>query len=246
MRQGDSVTTLAWEYRPDYEVPQHSHRTDQLIYAIRGVMEVFVGQTSWLIPPNFAVWIPARVEHRIHMRGAVSMRTLYMRAGRSESRGCAVLQVSPMLRELILETVRIGRLKYRKPLHRALRDLIVDAVKNSAPGGISVTMPADVRAIQVARALTGQTAPNQSVAEICAGAGASVRTIERIFLRELGVSIETWRRQVRLMTAIGRLVEGVPVKQIAHDLGYRHPTPFIEMFRRTLGVTPGAWLAENG
>ena len=243
---GDSVTTLAWEYGPDYDVPQHSHKTDQLIYAIRGVMEVFAGQTSWLIPPHFAIWIPARVEHRIHMRGAVSMRTLYMRVGRSGKTECAVLQVSPLLRELILETVRIGSLKYRNPLHCAIRKLVVDAIAKSAPGGMSVTLPADPRAGKVAQAMIGQPSRDRTVAAICAEAGASVRTIERIFLRQVGVSIETWRRQMRLMTAIGRLVEGVPVKQIAHDLGYRHPTPFIEMFRRTMGVTPGAWLAANG
>ncbi|MDE3198071.1 MAG: helix-turn-helix transcriptional regulator [Acidobacteriota bacterium] len=242
---GDSIATLAWEYPPGYDVSPHRHSTGQLIYAIRGVMEISTGATSWLIPPHFAVWIPARVEHRIHMRGAVSMRTLYIRAPPVRRDGCAVLQVSPLLRELILETVRLGRLTYRNPLHRSLRSLLLDSIARSAPGGISLTMPSDPRALQLARSMLNPAARLQSVAALCTHAGASVRTVERLFLRELGVSIETWRRQMRLMTAIGRLIEGVPIKLIAHDLGYRHPTPFIEMFRRTLGVTPGAWLAAN-
>ena len=76
---------------------------------------------------------------------------------------------------------------------------------------------------------------------------ASIRreSIERIFAKELGVSIETWRRQMRLMKAMERMVSGIPVKQIAFELGYRQASPFIEMFRRTLGMTPRAWLTEN-
>jgi AraC-like DNA-binding protein len=76
---------------------------------------------------------------------------------------------------------------------------------------------------------------------LCADAGASVRTIERIFRREVGMSFETWRRQVRLVKGMELLVAGRPVKEVAFDVGYRQPSAFVEMFRQTLGITPGAW-----
>src|SRR5579863_3958516 len=57
-RPGISVSTLAYEYPADYQVPEHAHGSDQLIYAVRGVMEVFSDQNMWLIPPQFAIWIP--------------------------------------------------------------------------------------------------------------------------------------------------------------------------------------------
>ncbi len=66
-----------------------------------------------------------------------------------------------------------------------------------------------------------------------------------MYIDELGVTIETWRRQIRLMKAMERIVCGVPIKQIAFELGYRQATPFIEMFRRTRGTTPRAWLIAN-
>src|ERR1700742_1145609 len=109
-KRGISVATLAYEYAARFEVPEHAHGSDQLIYAISGLMEVSSGQSRWLIPPHFALWIPARTRHRIHMPGPVLMRTLYLRqdlAARSEP-GCAVLHVTPLLRELIVETVRVG------------------------------------------------------------------------------------------------------------------------------------------
>jgi quercetin dioxygenase-like cupin family protein len=36
-------------------VPEHSHGSEQLIYAIGGGMEVSVARSVWLIPPHFAL-----------------------------------------------------------------------------------------------------------------------------------------------------------------------------------------------
>jgi len=55
------------------------------------------------------------------------------------------------------------------------------------------------------------------------------------------LSFESWRKQFRLMKAIELLVEGDSVKQVAFAVGYRQPSSFVEMFRRTLGTTPKAW-----
>ncbi|WP_183973327.1 AraC family ligand binding domain-containing protein [Tunturiibacter gelidoferens] len=95
-KRGVSIATLAYEYSAGFQVPEHAHGADQLIYAIRGVMEVFSGQSIWLVPPRFALWVPAKTYHRIHMPGAVSMRTLYFRPGlvRMRSPGTAVLHVT--------------------------------------------------------------------------------------------------------------------------------------------------------
>src|SRR6202011_6151446 len=114
-RRGISIATLAHEYQRGFLVPEHAHGSDQLVYAISGVMEVCSGQRVWGIPPHFALWIPARTAHRIHMHGAVSMRTLYFRPGLVSGLppGCAVLHVTPLQRELTVEAVRIGQLRMR-------------------------------------------------------------------------------------------------------------------------------------
>ena len=79
---------------------------------------------------------------------------------------------------------------------------------------------------------------------LCRQVGVSVRTIERTFRREVGTSFEAWRRQVKLMKAIGLLAAGRSVKEAAYQVGYQQSSAFVEMFRRTLGMTPGAWTEE--
>jgi AraC-like DNA-binding protein/mannose-6-phosphate isomerase-like protein (cupin superfamily) len=242
-KRGVSVATLAYEHPRGFFVPEHAHGADQLLYAIRGVMEVFAGQSVWLIPPHFALWIPARTSHRIHMPGPVSMRTLYLRRGLASpfSRECAVLHVTPLLRELIVEAVRIGQLRARNRNECALRDLLILHLKTASPMPTFATLPKEQRALAVAEAVMANPAQQKPLAALCAGVGVSVRTIERAFRKDVGTDFESWRRQVRLMKAVELLVSGCSVKEVAFAIGYRQPSAFVETFRRTFGTTPKAW-----
>jgi AraC-like DNA-binding protein len=87
----------------------------------------------------------------------------------------------------------------------------------------------------------GNPGNRESMASMCDSAGASVRTIQRVFRREVGSDFEFWRRQVRLMKAVELLVSGRSVKEVSFALGYRQPTAFVQMFRGILGMTPRAW-----
>jgi AraC-like DNA-binding protein len=207
-------------------------------------MQVSAGPGMWLIPPHFGMWIPARTFHSIEMPGAVSMRTLYVRHGLASRlpAACAVFHIKPLLRELIVETVRIRELRTRDCLHRALRDLLLSQLETASPMPISLTLPRDRRARTVANMVMRSPGERHSLAAMCGLAGASVRTIQRIFRREVGSDFEFWRRQARLMKAVELLVAGHAVKEVGFALGYRQPTAFVEMFRGILGTTPGAWI----
>ncbi len=245
-KPGTSIATLAYEYPPGFKVPEHAHGSAQVIYATRGVMELSAGQSFWLIPPQFAIWIPAGTWHRIRMPGAVSMRTVYLRTTLAGSLPsvCTVLHVSPLLRELILEAVRVGQLRNRNRLHCALREMLLAQLENASPVPASVTLPKDRTALAVAKALMANLAESPSLEQLCANAGAGVRTMERVFRKDVGLTFELWRRQVRLMKALELLVEGCPVKEVAFEVGYRQPSAFVEMFRQTLGTTPKVWVSR--
>src|SRR5579871_1737573 len=93
-------------------VPPQPSDWHQLIYATRGVMTVRTDECAWVVPPHRGVWIPAGIRYRVEMSGAVALRMLYLRAGaRSRApfagaaRACSVVNVTPLLRELIVRTV---------------------------------------------------------------------------------------------------------------------------------------------
>ena len=240
-----AVATLAYEYPKGYQVPEHAHGSDQLIYAIRGLMQVSSGSGTWVIPPHFALWISARKHHRLSMSSEVSMRTLYLRPGlvsRFENL-CCVLHVTSLLREVILEIVASGKLRSNNDYERALCNVLTHCLHKASPLPTMVTMPIDRRAIKVAQAVLAQPGAPRKLVSLCAQAGASVRTIQRLFKNEAGIDFETWRRQVRLMKAIELLISGNSVKKTAFEVGYQQPSAFVELFRSVFGATPKVWVS---
>lgn len=207
-------------------------------------MEVASGQNVWTIPPHFGLWIPARTLHEIYMPERVAMRTLYLRPALTRlASDCTVIHVSPLLRELIFEIVRIGELRYRNRIECALRDLLVAELQRATPVPTVVVLPKDSRAARVAQAVLANPAARDTLRGMCASAGLGVRTLERIFLREVGTDFECWRRQVRLMKAIELLVAGRSVKEASFSVGYQQPTAFVALFRSTFATTPKAWIS---
>jgi len=243
-RRGVSIASLAYEYPSEFLIPEHAHGSDQLIYATSGVMEVHSDRTMWMIPPSFALWVPARTRHRIRMPMAVSMRTLYFRPGlvRREESSCTVLSVPSLLRELVLEVVRAGKLRFQNPEHCALRDLVVLHVTRASRVPTEIRMPREPRAHAVASRILDHLTPSPSLQAVCNEVGVSARTLQRLFRNEVGIDADSWRRQMRLTKAIEFLVAGLSVKQVAFAVGYNQPSAFVSAFRRTFGVTPRVWV----
>jgi len=161
-RPGVSIATLAREYPRGSHIPEHAHGSNQLVYASRGIMEVASGQSLWKIPPHFGLWIPARTPHQIRMPEAVSMRTLYVRPVLTElPSACTVLHVGPLLRELIMEIVRVGELRIRDRIECALHDLLVVELERASPVPTGVVLPRDHRARIVAQTVMGNPAPSR-------------------------------------------------------------------------------------
>src|SRR5206468_3252253 len=118
---------------------------------------------------------------------AVYMRTLYLRPGTADEmpNHCVVLHVTPLLRELIVEAVRLGRLRSRVALHSALKAVIVAHLHTAVTVPTRLAIPEDRRAAAVAAAAMADPVNNRSFKALCDHAGASTRTIERIFQRQL-------------------------------------------------------------
>jgi AraC-like DNA-binding protein len=198
-----------------------------------------------LVPPLFAVWIAANTRHSIRMPYAVSMRTLYLRPKLVQARNCSVLHVSPLLRELILEITRIGNLTTRVRVHAALRDVLVAQLHKAVSIPTTLTVPDDGRARQLAEATLLDPITKRKLDPQCRDLGMSVRTMQRIFRRELGVDYDTWRRQVRLLKAVELLATGASIKAVASAVGYRQASTFIAVFARNFGLTPRAWISQH-
>jgi AraC-like DNA-binding protein len=241
------VVALAASYADGDRIPRHRHRTAQLIAAASGVMTVTTSEGAFVVPAQRGVWVPPLVEHRIRMTGVVAMRTVYVARSRTKSlpQRCCVVQMTPLLRELVLRAVDFPRRYLRHGREAKIAALILDEIEHAAVAPLHLPLPLDARAQKVTRALRADPGDPRGFAALAKAAGASSRTLARVFRRETGMSFGAWRQQLRLLRGLERLAAGDPVLTIALELGYESPSAFIAMFRRALGVSPGRYFRHR-
>ena len=108
---------------------------------------------------------------------------------------------------------------------------------------LQLPSPRDVRARRVADALRRDPADARTLEALSGSAGASKRTLERVFAAETGMTFGTWRQQLRLLHATRLLAAGEKVTVAATEAGYESTSAFIAMFRRAMGTTPSRYFA---
>lgn len=241
------VAALANTYPDGHVIQRHRHRRAQLVYAARGVMTVKAEAGAWVVPPQRAVWMPPGMAHEVHCAGELAMRSLFIEPAAAEglARSCRVVNVTPLLRELILRAVDLPGLYAEDGPEGRLIALILDEVRNLETAPLHLPLPRDPRLAGIARALLANPADRRGLEDWADELGLSARTLARRFQRELGMGFSAWRQQARLLQAVARLAEGGSVSGLAYDLGYESPSAFIAMFRRAFGVTPGRYFKRE-
>jgi AraC-like DNA-binding protein len=216
---------------PQSLVPPAAGMWHQLVCATRGALTVRTDECAWVVPPHRAVWLPAGFQYRLELSGVVAVRMLYIRPRRQGDqffpRECSVVNVTPLLRELIQRTVQVGAL-----------DIAIPEQKRLIAVPLQLPQPRDGRAVQFAALAGRDSGGAPSTEALLRQCGASRRTMERLFRDETGMSLGQWQRRQTLLRALRRLASGENVSGVAGELGYNSASAFIAMFRRELGQTP--------
>jgi len=234
---------IAGEYADGDVIEAHSHPWHQLTFASQGVVTVRTREGSWVVPTHRGVWVPARIRHSVQMSGAVSLRALYVAPSLSKSvpDKCCVVEISPLMRELILRVSELKGLNSHLPLHAHLVPVMLDHLQMMQSDPIHLPLPRDGRAKRIVALLQERPSERRPLEALAKIAGGSKRTIERLFKAETGLGFGKWRQQFRLGQALRLLAAGQAVTSVALDVGYESPSAFISAFRLTFGHTPGEY-----
>jgi AraC-like DNA-binding protein len=241
------IVATANELPRNHHVRRHRHWRSQLLYAATGVMLVGTEAGRWIVPPERAVWIPAGMQHEVDALAHVSTRSIYVDpvVGAGLPADCRVVAISPLLRELLIETADLP-LPYRKGSRSDLVfSLIVEEIRRAPVLPLDIPFPADQRLAARCRAYLSQPSPHETIDDWCADLAWSRRTFTRRFRSETGISFAQWRRQAAIFAALPRLAAGEPITTIAFDLGYESASAFATMFRRVTGFAPSRYLAPS-
>jgi AraC-like DNA-binding protein len=241
------VGAMAKWYPSGYAGFRHSHPRAQFLYAESGTMKVSTESGTWIVPPHRAVWFPPNCPHQTGALSELEMRTLYIRPDgcpKNAPKKPCVLQVSPLLRELVRRTAAMP-VEYDEQGHDGrIIALLLDEIQWSRIQVPAMPRLQDSRLLAIERAFAANPGDTRSIEEWAELAGASPRTLARLFLREAGMSFRSWREQFRALTAISQLMNGDAITTLASEFGYETAGAFTAMFRRVMGMTPSQFLSE--
>ncbi|MFP2768696.1 AraC family transcriptional regulator [Oceanisphaera sp. KMM 10153] len=237
------VSGVAVDYPSGHIVEPHSHPCVQLIYAIEGVLVIESPTGRWVTPPSRGVWLQAGVEHSLRMRGAARVRSLFVHSDIIDGmpQGNCVIDVSPLLRELILAATEI-----EAPYESDSRDgrvmrLLLDELCVLPTLPLYLPWPDDDRIAHVCRSLTEQPQLSSTAQHWAQQLAMSPKTFHRRFKHCTGVTFGRWRQQARLLLSLEFLAQGMPIMEVALQHGYDSQSAFSAAFKRQFGVAPSAF-----
>lgn len=235
-----AITMRAQSIPARHEFPEHTHDWHQVVYAIDGVLMVTAENRSFVISPDQAVWLPSGVHHRVGSLLGAEFRSLWIAvdAGRDLPLAPTVLAVAPLLRELIVEAAAIEGSRSGDGYPDRIATLILDQLRKAQSLTAGLPWPRSERLLRLCEALYVDPADTRGSNEWAKTLGMSSRTLTRQFEAEMGSSLRSWRRRLRLLRAIELLSSGTAVTETAMQLGYGSASAFVFAFRTEMGTSP--------
>jgi len=241
------LSAMAKSYPAGYAGYLHNHERAQFLYASSGTMKVASDLGCWIIPPQRAVWLPARYLHQTAAIGEVEMRTLYIREDACPASAPdrpRMLAVSALLRELVLRLTEMP-IEYDEDGHEGqIVTTLLGEIDWAPLHPISMPSLRDSRLRLLEEALTKDPGDTSTLEEWASRVRSSPRTLTRLFAKEAGTSFHAWRDQLRTFAALPLLAEGRPLAEIADQLGYETAWGFTSMFKRITGQLPSRYFEK--
>lgn len=226
--------------------PPHYHIEGQLLFATRGVMLVETEGNRWVIPPQRALWIPPLQIHSYNLLSQTDLRAIYFSSNLiaectnfTKSKHVHVITATALVKELI---AGLFSEEYSEAGQRKMALLLLEILSEATPLTAQLPMPRDERLFCAAREIMVSYRWEASLSELAHIATMSERTFSRLFIRDTGFSFRTWKQRARICASLDLLANGMPIKQVAYQLGFSCPAAFTAAFRAILDSTPRNFL----
>lgn len=242
------LLALGTEYKNGHAIAKHRHRRHQLLFGAKGIVIVSAQGSSWMIPPDQGIWLPAGTDHAVRMLGNVHIHSLYLEpdAISGMPTDCEVMGIPDFVQGLMREALDLPAEYDQNSRAGALMELLLHELRRLPALPLGLPMPVRHPAL-LARCEAFLTAPtpHATIDDWAAALSLSRRAFTRRFREETGLSFASWRQQACLHAALPRLSAGEAVTRVALDLGYDNPASFTTMFKRCLGVPPSHYLRRG-
>ncbi|HJO93247.1 MAG TPA: helix-turn-helix transcriptional regulator [Victivallales bacterium] len=227
--------------KKEYYGTVHTHPRGQLICPCKGLVKAKTKSGLWLVPPSQSLWVPPMTEHQILLPKSVSVTFLFVdpTVKLDFTKNCCVLAMNNFMHELINKSVHIGNnYTVNSPEFRIML-VIIDELKKLPPTPLNLPFAKDERLTRVMNFLMKQPNSQKKMESFASLACTSSKNLNRLFVKETGLTYGNWRKQLIVLESIEKLNKGSSVTEVAIDMWYNSISAFITMFKKVTGKTPG-------
>ncbi|WP_126456200.1 AraC family transcriptional regulator [Sulfuriflexus mobilis] len=235
------LADISWVHEP-HSIAPHSHVRGQLIYATSGSLNIKSGGPVFVVPPQFAVWIPPGVTHSVTASQSIDYCSLFIDETSSDmmSMQSQLLHLTPLLKELTRTAAEDDHSCVTGAEER-LNAVILDQLQLLQPTQVAVPVPSSERLYVMVEHFINNPAEGIDMTHWATRLSMSERTLARLFKKETGLTPVQWLHHLRVLKAIELLEGGESVKCVAFDVGYNQASAFISMFKKIAGHTPSTY-----
>ena len=233
-------------------ITPHAHPRGQLLWAEKGILRLSSNNSVWIVPPTHAMWIPSEISHQVNSETDTQLRNLYIDpsyAIRKHEKAIVMVTMSSLMQEVILKLTDDKYTLNSKQI-KNLGLVAIDELEVLEPFNNEIHAGQDPRLQRLISYIVQHPNQTHSLPTLSRLAGASVRTIERLFKAETGMTFRQWRSRFKLMNSLALFTQeestqGKSATSVAHELGYKSLSSFIATFKSQFGCTPQEYVARK-
>ncbi|MDE5437363.1 AraC family transcriptional regulator [Elizabethkingia meningoseptica] len=228
----------------------HSHQKGQLVYVESGFQYLTVEGKIYLLPQNHAAWIPSGYIHKTNSHSEkIKLMVMFFDVDKDEAfyNKVNVFLVPPVLREMIKYAE-----KWSKNIEEdAHETLFLKALLNELPQFVArslqlhITPPEDKRLCKAIDYLHEHYTKDFSMEELSEIASLSLRTLERIFKKETGLTLSKYQQMLRIIKSLELLSDQEwTISEIAFKVGYKSLQAYTNSFFSVMQYRPSDFLKK--
>jgi AraC-like DNA-binding protein len=215
------------------------------LYVRHGGVWITAGRRAYCVTQGNGIWLPQSVTHSVFSVYDADVRALRVDTDVSTDFIPAVraLRCSDVLVAIFSATQRSISERSYAVVVALLSDELRAAHEVGGTFAVRTPLPGS-RIAALCELLLKHPTKDVALRDVASRVGVSCRTLSRIFIKELGVSVGRWRREAQVGMAMCALVHGISAAETARVLGFTL-SAFSTFFKSRTGHSPRGWLARQ-
>lgn len=217
-----------WQHDPH----EHEHDSGQLTYVREGFQYFHIDQKIYLVPQHHVIWIPAGKKHLTTSEAQKVNLMVVMFKPIIQERFFDQVHVfiaPPVLREMLLYASKWNKIMTEDAEQKAFLFAILKSLPNLCEENTSlqIPVPADPRLLPVCHHINSNYQYSFDSEELASMAHMSVRSLQRLFKQQTGISLQKYAQLIRILKSIELMdTPRYTLTEIAYKVGYQSLSAF--------------------